>query len=122
MNLTVIGPRVFVRPDQLPNTTADGSLHLVYDRQNSTITGTVVAVGDGPQFAKRAYLAGFGDAWERLCGPDQAGEPDSINLEHVVNVGERVIFSPDKGEELFFEKDLYVSLLEDDILAVIEEE
>lgn len=121
MNLSVVGPRVFVRPDNLPETTSDGLLHLVHDRQKATMTGTVIAVGDGPEFAKRAYVAGYKDAWERLCGPEQTGEPDGrVEQEHTVHVGERVIFSPDAGQELFFEKDLIVCLLEDDILAVIE--
>lgn len=98
MNLTVIGPRAFVRPEALPDMNSEGTLHLVHERQQSTMKGTVVALGDGPR-------ARSGQA-----------------LEHVVSVGDRVLFSPDKGEELIFEKDVLVSLLEDDILAVIDKE
>ena len=116
MNVTVIGPRVFVRPDNLPETSESG-LHLIHDRSKSTMTGTVVAVGDGPEFVKRAFVAGY------RAGTDSEPEGNlnyTPEYEHVVRVGERVIFSPDKGEELFFEKDLLISLLEDDILAVID--
>ncbi len=111
MNLTVIGPRVFIRPDQLPDMTSDGKLHLVYDRQKSTMTGTVVAVGDGPEQAKRAV---------REFAKENDIPSDDYNPEHAVSVGERVLFSPDSGEELIFEKDLLVCMKEDDILAVID--
>lgn len=96
MNLVVVGPRAFIRPDQMPEMTADGLLHLVHERQKSTMTGTVVALGDGPRSRK--------------------GE----TLPHIVAVGDRVVFSPTSGEELIFEKDMLVSLLEDDILAILE--
>lgn len=95
MNLTVVGPRVFVRPDKLPDTTESG-LHMVHDRQRSTMTGTVVAVGDGPVTGK------------------------GVPLDHYVNVGERIVFSPDSGQEVFFEKEVFVSIEEDQILAVVD--
>lgn len=96
MNLTVIGPRVFIRPDKLPEMNSEGTLHLVQDRETSTVAGTVVALGDGPQ--------------------SRAGN----TLDHVVSVGDHVVFSRDRGEELFFEKEVLISLLEDDVLAVID--
>lgn len=96
MNLTVVGPRVFIKPDKMPEMTADGLLHLVHDGQQSTMTGTVVALGDGPR--------------------SRSGN----TLDHVVTVGNRVIFSPNSGEELIFEKDLLVAMLEDDLLAIVE--
>lgn len=96
MNLTVVGPRVFIKPDKQPEMTSDGKLHIVHDRQSSTMTGAVVALGDGPQ--------------------SRSGN----TLPHVVNVGDRVVFSPDSGEELIFENDLLVVMCEEDILAVVE--
>jgi len=121
MNLSVIGPHVFIRPDSLPEQSSTG-LHLVYDRQHSTMTGTVVAVGDGPEFVKQAYRAGYEAARECLCEQDQLNVPDldKLDVDHTVTVGERVIFSPNRGEELIFEKDILICLCEDDILAVIE--
>lgn len=133
MKLNVIGPRVFVRPDKLPEMTADGSLHLVYDRQaHSTMTGTVVAVGDGPEFVRRASDAAFNAILEAVTPKDDVAGVmieavvEKIRarhpIENIVEVGERVVFSPDTGEELIFEKDLLVCLREDDILAVIDKE
>jgi co-chaperonin GroES (HSP10) len=118
MNLTVVGPRVFVRPDKLPEMTSDGRLHIVRDNSESTMTGVVVAVGDGAEFTRRAYLAGYRDGTAEACG--EPYEPDvAPEQEHVVNVGERVVFAPQAGEELFFEKDLLICMKEDDIMAVI---
>lgn len=124
MNLTVIGPRVFIRPDKLPEMTADGLLHIIHDRQQSTMTGTVVAVGDGPEQAKRAANAAF-DCIEGsiMFGASRAALDKaraSFNSEHSVAVGERVLFSPASGEELIFEKDVLIAMAEDDILAVVE--
>jgi chaperonin GroES len=95
MMLTVVGPRVFIRPDEMPKMSSDGLLHLVSERSNSTMTGVVVALGDGPRSRSGKLLP------------------------HDVSVGDHVLFSPSSGEELIFEKDLLVSLLEDDILAVV---
>ena len=96
MNLTVIGPRVFIRPDDMPAMTEDGLLHIVYDRQHVTMKGTVVALGDGPR------------------------SPKGQTLDHIVHIGDRVLFSSERGEELIFEREVLLSLLEDDVLAIID--
>lgn len=95
MTLKVRGERIFVRPDEQP-AMSEGGLHLVYDRQRSTMRGTVLALGDGPVTAK------------------------GVRLPHLVKVGDAVIFSPDVGEELSFEKDIIISMRETDVLAVVE--
>lgn len=125
MNLTVRGYRIFIRPDKLPEQSSSG-LHLVHDRSNSTMRGTVVAVGDGPQFVRNA-VDGVLDGLVRFIDNKyvvQAIEEARarFNSEHLVNVGDRVLFSPDTGEELIFEKDLLVAMKEDDILAVVDSE
>ena len=94
MKTRVLHDVVFVRPTGQP-TVSDGGLHLVYDRQRSTMRGIVVALGEGPVTAK------------------------GVRLPHTVNVGDNVIFSPDVGEELFFEKETVIALRETDILAVV---
>lgn len=96
MKVRVCNDLAFVRPDKQPDT-SEGGLHLVYDRQESTMRGTVVALGDGPVTAK------------------------GVRLPHSVAVGDRVIFSPDTGSELFFEKESVIALRENDILAIIQE-
>lgn len=95
MNLTLVGPRAMVRPDKMPEQTESG-LHMIHDRQASTMTGTVVALGDGPTTSK------------------------GVVLDHFVEIGDRVLFSPDAGEELIFEKETLVCLREEDILAVVD--
>ena len=95
MNLTVVGPRVFIRPDKLPEQTESG-LHIVYDRQDATVSGRVVALGDGPTTSK------------------------GVTLDHFVSVGDRVVFSPSAGQEVFFEREVFISVDENDILAVID--
>ena len=63
---------------------------------DSTMLGTVLALGDGPVSSK------------------------GVTLDHFVEVGNRVLFSPDAGQEVIFEKDVLVFLDENDILAVID--
>lgn len=95
MNLTAVGPRLFVRPDELPEVGTSG-LVLVHGRRNATTTGVVVALGDGPVTAK------------------------GVRMPHYVDVGERVVFAPDAGQEVFFEREVLVCIEEDDIMAVID--
>ncbi|MCR4339553.1 MAG: hypothetical protein NUW01_06665 [Gemmatimonadaceae bacterium] len=94
MKLHMRGDRVAIRPDQQPTQTASG-LHLVYDRQQTTMRGTVIALGDGPLIK-------------------------GTQVPHIVTVGDKVIFSPDSGEELSFEHDVLLVMRELDILAVVE--
>lgn len=95
MKLRVCRDLVFVRPEAQPDM-SEGGLHLVYDRQRSTMRGTVVALGDGPVTSK------------------------GVKLDHCVDVGDAVIFSPDAGQQMFFEKDEVIAMREDEILAVVE--
>lgn len=92
---TVVGDRVFIKPDLLPDMTASG-LHLAL-AADVPKTGMVVALGDGPVSRK------------------------GVRMNHIVRVGERVVFAPDSGEELFFETERIICMREDEILAVIEE-
>lgn len=95
MTLTIVGPRVAIRPDAQP-AMSEGGLHLVYDRQQSTMKGVVVALGDGPVTKK------------------------GVPLDHFVSIGDTVLFSPDSGEELIFEKETLIIMDEDRILAVVD--
>ena len=94
MKLRARNDLVFIRPDKNPEQTESG-LHLVHDKQHSTMRGTVLALGDGP--------IGKGK-----------------RLPHSVKVGESVIFPAYAGEELTFEKETVIALRENDILAVVE--
>lgn len=94
MKLKVTGERVAIKPDELPEMNSEGTLYTPWTRKRSTMQGTVVALGDGPYFK-----GGF--------------------LPHTVAVGDKVIFSPESGEEVICERSLYVFMKETDILAVI---
>jgi co-chaperonin GroES (HSP10) len=129
MNLTVLGPRVFIRPDKLPGVTESGLLYVVHEQSESTITGTVVAVGEGPEFIQRAVTGALNALSQvfRESGSERAEARTlqalyEFQSEHLVAVGDHVLFSPDRGQELVFDKDLLICLAEDDILAVIEQE
>lgn len=95
MKLRLRGDIVFVRPDKRPATSASG-LALVYDRQETIDRGVIVAVGDGPV------------------------SPKGVRMPHLVDVGNRVIFPPDAGREMFFETETVFAVREEDILAVVE--
>lgn len=94
MRIGLLGDRVLVRPEDLPDKIGD--LYVVHEHLTSTMIGKVVALGDGPV------------------------TPKGVRLPHCVRVGARVIFSPQSGTELTFEKENLVCLREDDLLAEVE--
>lgn len=95
MTYTPTGDRIFVRPDPYPEKSQAG-IWLTQMDHNLDFTGTVVAVGEGPT--------------------TKAG----VRLPHFVHVGDRVLFSPMSGQELFFENKTLLVLREDDVLAIID--
>jgi chaperonin GroES len=97
MRVRVRNDLVFIRPEEQP-TVSEGGIHMVYDRQRSTVRGVVVALGDGPMTAK------------------------GVRLPHVCEVGDRVIFSPDTGEEIIFERENLIAMREHDILGIVVEQ
>lgn len=94
MKLKVKGDLVFVKPAEQPKY-SDSGLELIYNRQHSTMRGTVIALGEGPRSRNGTLLP------------------------HLVKLHDHVIFSPDAGQELHFEKEVVMCLPEDEILAVI---
>lgn len=96
MKVRILHDQVFIRPEKQPDV-SEGGLHLVYDRQQSIMRGTVVAVGKG-------IVTGNG-----------------VRLPHDLAVGDSVVFSPDSGSELSFENEIIIAIREADILAVIQE-
>lgn len=121
MKIRARGHVAFISPDEQPDQTESG-LYIVHEKQQSTMTGTVVALGDGLELVKRVtdrLLAYVREQWDDELADELA---EQIVPAHGVAVGDRVIFSPDVGEELRFEKQTLICLLEDQILAVIEGE
>lgn len=141
MNLAVLGSRIFVRPELNETETADGLLHLVRDNARSINQGTVVAVGDGPDDINRAIttfkkqvdaeldkyvLDEFLDPGVRAVVAylkHRIGDvARKAQRTRHVTPGDRIIFSPEAGEEIRFENDVVIVMKETDALAVIEEE
>lgn len=140
MNLSVLGERVFVKPDIAPEPPA--SALVVTDQQALSLThGTVIAVGDGPELVgaavSRAMRALFAEM-DRYILDDQDGSGEVCAVvvtlknrgkeilanyapDHLVMPGDRVVFSPDAGEQIHFRHDDPLLVMrETDILAVID--
>lgn len=140
MNLAVLGDRIFVRPE-IEEAVSAGGLHLVRDNERSITRGTVVAVGEGPEIAHRAVKRAMSalskkfDAYinddvlvdgVRAVAAHLKAEANQIALnyapEHLVMPGDVVVFSPDAGEEVRFEREVLIVMRETDVLAVINKE
>lgn len=139
MNLAVLGSRIFVKPELNETVTADGLLHLVRDNALSVNQGVVVAVGDGPDDINKAVTAvaaALNREFDRYI-LDDVLEPGvratvahlkqklgaivrDARRSHQVVPGDRIIFSPDAGEEVRFEKETLLVMKETDALAVVE--
>jgi len=117
MNLLIKGPRVLVRPEPLPERgTSDLFLS---ERQGAAVFGTVVALGDGPTFVREAVENAASD----LVDPWLLSQIlTNLRDEHLVGVGDRVLFAPGAGQWLWFEREEVILLLEDDLLAVVEDD
>lgn len=138
MNLAVLGERVFIRPDKRPEYSESG-LSLIHDRASSTVKGTVVALGEGPADRRKAVQKALTPLIARMTelAEDETGDQlaravvaslraqaraivATYRPDHLVAVGDTVLFSPDAGEELYFERDVIIAMREADILAVVE--
>lgn len=137
MNLAVLGDRVFIRPDTpvVPDTAI-----VITDQQDLSLTrGTVVAVGEGPEFAHRVLTRALkhltrtmGDIAYDDTRSGEARAVASLAIktaeslqsnyapDHLVMPGDRVLFAPDSGEEIRCEDEILFVMKESDILAVID--
>ena len=141
MNLTVLGDRVFVRPD--PVAVSDTGIVIMDNQKVSLTHGTVVAVGEGPELVELAIgrvVRAIHAECDRYIGNEDMdsyvkavmvalkGRIQEIaeahsRADHLVLPGDRVLFAPDTGEELRMKADDPLLVMrESDILAVIEEE
>lgn len=139
MNLAVLGERVFVKPDVAPAPPA--SALVVTDQQALSLThGTVIAVGDGPyliaEAVSRAMRALQAEMDRYIVNDEGNGEVRAVVAalkgrareiaanyapDHLVLPGDRVVFSPDAGEQIHFRHDdPLIVMRETDILAVID--
>lgn len=123
MNLKLLGPRVVIRPEALPEV-SDGGVALLGG--TSTLRGEVLAIGNGPSFLHDEVGRALGKVKKKLEGYRAVTAveevEDTLDYGHLVQPGDRVIFSPGAGQELIFEQEMLVVMAEDDILAVVDVE
>lgn len=139
--LRPLGHRVHVRPDTPVTETDSGIVIAPAYADTPPMSGTVIAVGTGPEhdarvraFAIRDCIKAVSEIDEQFRHPqatqaclDELGrllrqEPAP---EHEVQIGDRVIFPMDAGHEIVLGEDnahSTVILNEDSILAVYEQE
>jgi chaperonin GroES len=91
--MRVLGDRVLVRPTPPPTQTASG-IELAWKYLPPEVTGTVVALGDGPR------------------------AEDGTLLPHRVTVGDEAVFAAESGHDVVVDGERYIVLREDDLLAV----
>jgi len=87
--------RIIVQPDEIVTKTKSG-IYIPETAQESSVIGTVVAIGDG----KRS-------------------ETTNTILPLIVQVGDRVLYGKFSGQEIDIEGDQYLIMRESDLYAVI---
>lgn len=98
MSFTPIGDRVLILPDQ-PEETTESGLAIVRDYKEAEMSGTVAFIGRGSRCAE--------------CGNAQRSD---------LKVGDRVVFAPETGSDVTYDGVTYLTLTEDDILGIVEDE
>lgn len=150
MELRPLGHRIHIRPDSPVTQTTGGIIIAPAYNDQPPMSGTVIAVGNGPEHdievARRARAAAIRDC---MAVTDEIGETFRHSSEsqlireelgrllrcvptwrsddavHEVNVGDRVIFPMDEGHEIVIGEDQQQStviLNEESVLAVCESE
>lgn len=128
--LKPLGHRLLIQPDAQPDQT-DSGLILPQDRDHVPVSGTVIAVGDGPARDQRIRLAVIARcqaivdelAEMGVHGADVLAElqryrNDLERFEAPIHVGDRVAYPVEAGLQVHENGIAYV-LLNDDDVAVI---
>ena len=130
-----IGHRVLVKPDEQPDAT-DSGLILPQDHDHIPVSGTVVAVGNGPARDQRIRQAAisrclgiidelfetFPNALEyHNALTDEIGRYKAgvEQMEAYVAVGDRVVYPQEAGLKITEDGAEYILLNEDDVAVVV---
>lgn len=139
--LKPLGHRILVKPDGQDEQTASG-LVLPGDRDYVPTSGTVVAVGDGPErdarIRSKTISRCVGVVAELTEGASVSVEVDKLvydilaelgryknqveRFEAGLRVGDRVVYAAESGLKLTEDGQDYILLNEDDAVAVATEE
>lgn len=101
--------RVAVIPDAQEETSR-GGIHIPSTAKHTPKTGVVFAVGPGFMVERFDKDSSYVE-----------GQYNFPRMPMVVNVGDRVFFSPNAGTEIQINRDHFIILRESDIVAILEE-
>jgi co-chaperonin GroES (HSP10) len=131
--LRPLGSRILVKPDIAPDQTASGLLIPDSSRKDPEMSGTVVAVGRGPDSATKIRTATIARCMAIL--DEVAERVPTVALRHElmdelaryqiaqcdasgVKEGDTVCFPYTAGQKLSVEGESYITLREDECVAV----
>ena len=139
--LKPLGHRVHIRPDRPVEQTQGGIIIAPAYADTPPMSGTVIALGEGPKHDRRVRTQAIRDC---IAAAEEVAEqfryPACVHVllenlghmlridppaEHDVRIGDRVIFPMDSGHEVVFGEGVdaaTVILDEESVLAVIEQE
>ena len=124
--LKPLGTRVLIQPDEQPEASESGLIHLPQDRDHVAAAGTVVAVGDGSGMLWKARtdaidmcIDALGDRESRRVLFDlRASKMPPVPS---VKVGDRVVVPIDAGLDISEDGIAYILVNEDDLVVIVEE-
>ena len=138
IGLKPLGHRIHVQPDRPPTETTSGLL-IPNSAHIPPMSGTVIALGDGPERDAKLRARLLTRLLDLLHEADveTASKEDALALvrrelsayvtglepEHLVALGDRVVFGPYSGSDVVLGEDVEHATLilrEDDILAVLD--
>lgn len=138
MALKPTGHRILIKPDE-QRTETDAGLVLLESSHYIPVSGTVVAVGTGPQWAAALKRDILKDVREIVEGtgeifPNDGGAPfdvlrdelgryaQRISAESELHVGDRVMFPVEAGQQVTEDGEVFILMNEDDVLGIVQEE
>jgi co-chaperonin GroES (HSP10) len=134
--LKPLGNRILVQPDA-PAESTDSGLVLPQDRDHIPMSGTVVAVGNGPARDAKIRAAAIKRCMAvaekvtadyshfhavALLEALRAYLAQAETFEHVINVGDRVAYPIECGSVLTEDGISYIVLNEDDVVVLVTEQ
>ena len=124
--LKPLGTRVLIQPDEQPETTDSGLIHLPQDRDHVAAAGTVVAVGDGAGLLWKARTDAIDACIDALVDRDSRRvlfELRAMKMPPVpsVKVGDRVVVPIDAGLNIAEDGIAYILVNEDDLVVIVED-
>jgi co-chaperonin GroES (HSP10) len=124
--LKPLGNRILVQPDA-PAESTDSGLVLPQDRDHVPMSGTVVAVGNGPARDAKIRAAAIKRCISMVEDVDEVAAlraylAQAETFEHAIAVGDRVAYPIECGSVLTEDGVSYIVLNEDDVVVLVTEQ